>query len=294
MKTYFDCMACFVRQAIDAARLATDDQTVQDRIIRSAIREVAELDATNPPPVMAIKIHRIIRQITGLRDPYAEIKRQYNDIAMKLMPDMRKIIEDSPDPPDTALKLSIAGNIIDFGVSSSLEPGQLDETIRHALEAELDGGVAAKFREEILTAESILYILDNAGEIVFDRLFIEQLPTRRITAAVRGMPIINDATIEDAEEVGLTDIVPVIDTGLDAPGVVLEESSDDFVRAFESADLIISKGQGNYETLSDAEANIYFILKVKCPAVAGHLDAKIGDCVFVNPMQDNLFTEVSC
>ena len=131
-------------------------------------------------------------------------------------------------------------------------------------------------------AQDILYLADNAGEIVFDRLLIEQLPMQKITVVVKGFPIINDATMEDAVAAGLTEIVSVIDNGSDAPGTILEICSDAFVSRFEQADLIITKGQGNYETLSDIDKNIYFILKAKCPVIASDLGCPIGQMVLIN------------
>ena len=122
-------------------------------------------------------------------------------------------------------------------------------------------------------------LADNAGEIVFDRLLIEQLPIDRVTVAVRGYPVINDATLDDAETAGLTDIVDVISNGSDAPGTLLDDCSEAFRSRFEEADLIIAKGQGNYETLAQSPRPIFFLLRVKCPVVARDLDYPVGSMV---------------
>jgi uncharacterized protein with ATP-grasp and redox domains len=132
------------------------------------------------------------------------------------------------------------------------------------------------FRNAVSQAERILYLTDNAGEIVLDRLLIEQLPTEQVTVAVKGAPVINDATMEDALLAGLPRIVEVIDNGSDAPGTILEACSQAFRERFEDADLIVSKGQGNYETLSDSDKNIFFILKAKCPVIAKDLGCEVG------------------
>ncbi|MCK5255186.1 MAG: DUF89 family protein, partial [Deltaproteobacteria bacterium] len=120
---------------------------------------------------------------------------------------------------------------------------------------------------------------DNAGEIVFDRLFIEQLPREKVTYVVRGEPIINDVTIEDAREVDMFELVDVIDNGSDAPGTILETCSHEFQKRFASSDLVIAKGQGNYETLSDINKRIFFLLQVKCPVIAKDIGFEVGSFV---------------
>ena len=145
------------------------------------------------------------------------------------------------------------------------------------------------FKKEGAAAESILYLADNAGEIVFDKILIEQLGPEKIKLAVKGGPVINDATIEDVEETGLTDLVRVISNGNDAPGTILGLCSEEFRHSFEEADLIIAKGQGNYESLSDFDKNIFFLLKAKCPVVANHLGCEVGSTVLHS--QNNIYSE---
>jgi uncharacterized protein with ATP-grasp and redox domains len=137
----------------------------------------------------------------------------------------------------------------------------------------------AEFAQAVEEAEDILYLTDNAGEVVFDRLLLEQLPRKKVTVAVRGKPVINDATMEDAEYVGLAEVARIIDNGSDAPGTILSDCSDTFRRRFERADLIISKGQGNYETLADCPRPIYFLLQVKCPIIARDLNCQVGTAI---------------
>jgi uncharacterized protein with ATP-grasp and redox domains len=134
-------------------------------------------------------------------------------------------------------------------------------------------------KDEITEARSILYLADNAGEIVFDRLLIEKMPREKITMAVKGGPIINDALWEDAELVGLTEMVKVVDNGSDAAGTVLDTCSDEFRNLFENAEVIISKGQANYETLNDVEENIFFLLTSKCPVIAHDIGCNLGDMI---------------
>ena len=279
MRTYFDCIPCFVRQALDSARLITDDEQIHEQVMRGVLRLASRMDLRQSPPAMAQKIHRMIRKLTGVEDPYLQAKNRFNKLALKMYPELREQIQASADPFETAVRLAIAGNIIDLGVKSGLAESQVEETIAQSLTEPLDMDALKEFRNATAQAKDILYLGDNAGEIAFDRLLIEQLPCENITFVVKAGPIINDATMEDAEIVGLTDIVTVIDNGSDAPGTILESCSEAFRRRFDEADLIIAKGQGNYETLSDVDKDVFFILRAKCPVIAQHLGCEIGQMI---------------
>lgn len=275
MKTSIDCIPCFVRQTLDASCKVSRDPAVCEQMMRDVLRWMSEMDMSLSPPALAQRIHRRLRELTGIIDPYREEKDQHNQMALKLIPGLREQVAAADDPLLTAANLAIAGNIIDLGAKSGLADNDIHEAIQHASEKPLEGNLDS-FRNEVAKAEKILYLADNCGEIVFDTLLIEQLGPQRVTLAVRGMPIINDATLEDAVTAGLDRIVPVIGNGSDAPGTLLEDCNKEFLAAFESADLIISKGQGNFETLSDCGKNIFFLLKVKCPVVAESAGLPVG------------------
>ena len=292
MRTYFDCVPCFVRQVLDSVRMTTDDEQIQEKVLREALYLGSKMDLSQSPPAMAQKIHRFIREITGVKDPYLEVKNRFNKLALQMYPELKQQVETSADPLETAVRLAIAGNIIDFGVNSVVEQSQVEKTIAESLTEPLDMEAMEEFREATSQAEDILYLGDNTGEIVFDRLLIEQLPYEKITFAVKGGPILNDATMEDAQVVGLTDIVNVIDNGSDAPGTILESCSEAFRRRFDKSDLIIAKGQGNYETLSDIDKNVFFMLQPKCVVLARHLGCEIGSLV-LSGLNHNKFTEGS-
>ena len=292
MRTYFDCMPCFVRQVLDSVRMITDDTQVHETILRQTLRLASEIDLSQSPPAMAQKIHQYIRQLTGISDPYLEVKNRFNTLALRMYPELKQRIEMSADPLETAVRLAIAGNIIDFGVNSTIDPGQIERTIAESLTDPLDRESLKTFKRAISQAEEILYLGDNAGEIVFDRLLIEQLPCEKITFVVKGGPILNDAVMEDAQKVGLTDLVKVIDNGSDAPGTILENCSETFRRRFDQSDLVISKGQGNYETLSDVDKNIFFLVRPKCNVLARHLGREIGSLV-LSGSNHNRFAERS-
>ncbi len=279
MKIFLDCIPCFIRQALDAARHATDDIHIHEQVVRDVLDCARELDMSQSPPVIGQKIHRLIRDRVGVDDPYHGIKQRFNHAALKLYPQMRHLIMESDDPLEIAVRMAIAGNIIDFGVRSQLTEHELQETIDRCLVAPFPHHQLSAFRKAVHETQAILYLADNAGEIVFDRLLIEQLPIEKITVAVKGSPVINDATMQDAEIAGLPKIVEVIDNGSDAPGTVLESCSQSFRDRFDRADLIIAKGQGNYETLSDVHKNIFFILKAKCPVISRNIGCEVGEMI---------------
>ncbi|HUU19455.1 MAG TPA: ARMT1-like domain-containing protein [Sedimentisphaerales bacterium] len=280
MKIFLDCIPCFIRQALDAARLATDDEQIHEQVVRNILSLASDLDMSQSPPVLGQQIHRVIRELVGMEDPYHKIKKQFNELALKLYSELRKLIIRSEYPLATAVRLAIAGNIIDFGVNSKLQESELEKTISECLAAEFSGLQLKPFQQAVNEAEEILYIADNAGEIIFDRLLIEQLPIEKVTVVVKGRPVINDATMEDAELAGLPKVVEVIDNGSDGPGTILESCSHYFRNRFTRADLFIAKGQGNYETLSEVNKNIFFILKAKCPVIAGDLGCEVGEMIF--------------
>jgi uncharacterized protein with ATP-grasp and redox domains len=227
---------------------------------------------------MGRDIHRLIRNLTGNDDPYRAVKEHSNNLALGILPDLRAKVMRSSDPFRAAVQMAAYGNVLDLGVRSELEDFHINEAIARAMTTPFDADTA-ELSDAVSKAERILYLADNAGEIVFDRLLIELLPEEKVTVAVRGRPVINDATMADAEAVGLTERVEVIDNGTDIPGTILAECSDFFRSRFERADLVISKGQGNYETLSDVEKDIFFLLKAKCPVVAMDLDAELDGVV---------------
>ncbi|MFH2067367.1 MAG: ARMT1-like domain-containing protein [Pseudomonadota bacterium] len=284
METCYDCLPCFVRQTLDAVRLVTSDQGIHESVVRTVLGALSKIDFRQSPPVMGRYIHRLIREESGCDDPYKSLKDQYNRYALRMIPTLRKTIADAVDRMETAVRLSIAGNIIDFGASLLVDSTVIDRTIASSLTDRLTGNIHSLY-EGISSASRILYIGDNTGEIVFDRLLIEQLPLEKITFAVRGMPILNDATMDDAMQTGMTDLVRVIHNGADAPGTILGECSPEFIHEFDQADLVIAKGQGNFETLSEVDRNIVFLLKAKCPVIAGHIGCRVGDSV-VGRMND--------
>ncbi|MFZ5981286.1 MAG: damage-control phosphatase ARMT1 family protein [Candidatus Zixiibacteriota bacterium] len=279
MKTYLDCFPCFLQQALNAVRFTTDDEHIHERVLAEVINSAASIDPHQTPPEMGQRIHRLIRDLTGNDDPYFEVKERFNRYALNKADEYREKIHHSPRPLNTAVRLAIAGNIIDFGPQSELDDDVVNQAIEEALTQPMDESDFALFEREIERAERILYLGDNAGEIVFDRLLIELLPRDKIIFAVKSRPVINDATRADAEISGLGRLVAIVENGSDAPGTILKQASAEFLKHFNRADMIIAKGQGNYETLSEENQNIFFLLKAKCPVIARHLNVAIGSLV---------------
>ncbi|MGV8058771.1 MAG: DUF89 domain-containing protein [Smithellaceae bacterium] len=277
MKISLDCITCFVRQTLEVSRMVSPDTVVQERIMREVLLCISEMDMDKSPPFLAQHIHRRLREITGVADPYRTAKEKHNQLALNLLSEMKTRIDAASDPFYTAAKLAIAANIIDLGAKNSLpEVDVLSSLIKAANEPIVGQLGYSSFRKAIAHAGHILYLADNAGEIVFDRLLIEKISPQRVTLVVRGAPAINDATIEDARSAGLHEIVKIIDNGSDAPGTILDGCSEKFKKYFAEADVVISKGQGNFETLSDERREIFFLFKAKCPIVASHVGLPVG------------------
>jgi len=278
MDTHLECLPCSCRQALEAVRYCTDDTAIHERVLRAAMREISETDLGISAPELAARVHRQLRELTGNPDPYREAKRRSNLIALELYPALCRGLERG-DPLEQAVRLAIAGNIIDVAANPGVTGDGLAGSVRSAVGQRFHGPGLTGFRTAIATAERILFLGDNAGEIVLDRLLLEQLPRRRVTYVVKGSPILNDSTLEDAEAAGIAALVEVIDNGSDIPGTVLQHCSPEFRRRFERADLIIAKGQANYETLHDVHCPIFYLLIVKCPVIARDIGADLGTLV---------------
>jgi len=278
MQTLLECIPCFVRQAEEAVALSAKNSVLREELLRKILRALADADWEDSPPVIAQRLHRIIRKETGEPDPYREVKGRMNGLALEALPCCGESISRAADPYEAAVRVAVAGNLLDSGAKIQIQPENFPHLLATLWERPLAGDPNELFRAAE-KAERILYLADNAGEIVFDRLLLNFLPMEKVTLAVRGRPILNDALRGDAEIAGFTGLVPVIDNGSDAPGTVLEDCSEEFREAFDRADLIISKGQGNYETLSAVQAPIFFLFTVKCPIVADQIGEPTGTMV---------------
>ncbi len=278
MKVQLDCVPCFLRQALQACRFSGLRVEEQEKVLRECMKVLLEIKWDSTPPEIAHRVHRVIRKYTH-GDPYKEVKRKSNEIALQKYEEMKDLVRRSDDPLRTAVRLAIAGNIIDFG---ALEKFDLETTIQQVLKKQFRYDDYERFKRDVLNANTILYFADNAGEIVFDKILLETILSMNdveVTFVVKAGPIINDATMEDAKFVSLTEIVNefrFISNG----EVGVERNSPEVMEWIKSHDVTISKGQGNYEGLSEF-SGIYYMLMVKCPIVARDLSAEIGDIVLL-------------
>ncbi|MDL1955819.1 MAG: ARMT1-like domain-containing protein [Candidatus Desulfofervidus auxilii] len=276
MRVYLECIPCFLRQALQAVCLATKDKAMQEKIMREILQMLHGISWNTSPPEIGWRVHHMVKEMTNNDDPYADLKRRFNELALALYPTLEEKLLHASNPFEIAVRLSLAGNMIDFGA----RPGEtinVEEEIEKTLQEPLDKKTLEKFKKAVEKAKNILFLGDNAGEVVFDKFLIKQIGTEKITYAVKAKPIINDATLEDAKIAGLNGIVEVIDNGSDIPGTILEKCSENFIDAYKKADLVIAKGQGNYETLNDVDKPIAFLLKVKCRVVAKNMGRKEGE-----------------
>lgn len=275
MKADLECIPCFLKQALEAARMATDDKVVQRKALDEVVNLFPRLSLENSPPEISRSIHQLVRKVVGSEDPYKDVKEKYNQIALSLYPELKKKVRTSVDPLLCAIRVAIAGNIIDFGIGHNFD---IDKDLDETLEAKFAIFDYKEFKEDLAKVKEVLYLADNAGEVVFDRVLIETLE-KDVIYVVKDFPTINDALRADAEFCGIDKVAHLISSGSDAPGTVLDLCSPEFLDYYNNAEFVISKGQGNFEVLSDEKKPIFFLLKVKCSVVARHIGVKSGDII---------------
>ncbi len=283
MQTYLDCLPCFLKQALEAAKIAGVDKKLQKEILDKTCEEIANFSLTASPPEMGKIVYGLVKKISGKNDPFKKIKEKSNWLALNIYPKLKQKIKKSDDKFLTAVELAIAGNIIDYGAGNSFDIEKEIEKIllEDFINTNKEIFDIARFKDDIKKTSSILYLADNAGEIVFDKILIEELwkLNKRIIFVVRAQPIINDVLAEDAYDCGIDKYADIISSGSEAPGTILRLCSKKFLELYKNAEMIISKGQGNFEALSAERKLIYFLFKVKCNVVARDIGCKKGSMV---------------
>lgn len=277
MRTNLDCLVCFMRQALATARLSTGDRKVQRKVVDRVGRMLAHVPLEKSPPENAVALYRLIAELSGNPDPFVRLKKQSNELALSMRDLLEEKIASAGDPLRAAVKFAVCGNVIDYAAQHHFDAATaMSDCEQHSFV--LDDYANLQARLEEARSAKVLYLADNCGEIVFDGLLIRELQRLgcEVTLAVRGKPIINDATLADAQACGLTTLCRVIDNGVGCPGTPLAECSDSFRQAFSEADIILSKGMGNFETLSEVSAPLFFLFMVKCGRVASHLQEITG------------------
>ena len=275
MKLYLDCYPCVLRQTLQACRSAGVPEKKQSSVIGEVMNLLQEVDPSSRPPEIIARIHDLIRNLTGCEDPYMELKQMSTKNALLLYAGLKRKISKAENPFDTAIRLSIAGNIIDFGIGNDFDlPSEIQRVLTqpYAIDHTLE------LKDEIANAKTILFLADNAGETVFDRLLIDTID-KHVIYAVKDAPILNDATAVDAAAVGIDQVAEIISCGARSPGTILNLCSEEFIKIYKQAGLVIAKGQGNYEALSEEKKNIFFLLLAKCDVLARDLGVPVGSII---------------
>ena len=284
MEIFLDCLPCMMKQALEASRMTTQNVELQEKIMDESIKIVAEHKQYKCSPDLGRAIHQIVKKYTDCPDPYKNTKEKDIAAAKKVYPFLKSFLNNKGNSLYWALKIAATGNIIDSAIYNNLN---IEDCIDIELEKEFKICDIEIFEDKLRTAGSLLIIGDNAGETVFDKVLAEHLPQLEITYAVRNAPILNDATVNEAYDSGLGDCTRIISTGCNAPGTILEECSTEFIHILKSADIVISKGQGNFESLSDENLDIFFLLKAKCLMVSQELGVDLNSFVLKYNKNEN-------
>ncbi|MBN1592655.1 MAG: DUF89 family protein [Candidatus Coatesbacteria bacterium] len=273
MRVHLQCFPCFLKQAMIAAQQISADPALVKSFIDLSLEPIREASLGDTPAHIATEIYRRIRAKLNGTDPFRRIKDRCTAIALESRDDLFHSVRTAANPLEAAIRASVAGNVIDFGIYSDINIGPIIDNVLHG-----EFGILSlsELTEDLESARSVLFLADNAGELVFDAPLIEHLMQfGGVTVVVKSVPVINDATIEDARASRIPDGVKYIENGSDCVGTILETCSEEFMDAFNEADLIVSKGQANFETLDEVDgANIYFLFKAKCEVTAGIVGVK--------------------
>ena len=280
MKISYECGPCFLRQAREALDLSTDDEMLKMEVIEEIFRYLSENfhHGTNSNSTGST-MHEIIKQKTGCRDPYYKEKIESNRLALKYLPDVKKILEDD-DSLENYVKIAIIGNILDFGAFT------LDDDIESVIKGSLEKDLVIKdieeFEDSLMNNDKVLYLVDNTGEIVFDKLLLSKITEYGldITIAVKSEPILNDACMPEALDAGLDEFGDIVEIGAGTVGYVDSKISDEFREIFNDHKFIISKGMGNYEGLTEIDLfdkEIYFLLCAKCNTISRDIGVNLHD-----------------
>ncbi len=276
----FECYFCHVKTVEKLIEKFRPDAAIAEDFIFS-IHDLLSKSRDMSNPYLATYIHRLAKEKLNHHNLYSEEKSHANQLLLQQYYVWKNIIERSRNPLYMATKLAVVGNIIDYGAHS------VDEDISKQVNSLLLKNLLIDRRSQLVKqigkAKSILYIGDNAGEIVFDKLFIETMQHPNVLFIVRGHPVLNDVTIDDARQTGLNKICRILTNGSDAPSTLLDMCSDEFKGEFNDADLIIAKGQGNFEGLMNIKRkNIFFLLIAKCNPIAELLGIPKGGMVITD------------
>ena len=270
-RLHHECLSCMTKIHLDKyPKDVTEDEKVE--YMQRVLKVLAEAPDRYGAPVIVRTINEIQDEMFGMKQDYAEIKKHYNRVMMNHEEQVNGKLAVSEDPVKTGIQYAMIGNYIDFGARINVNEEQLTELLNDSDRFVIDEKQYGELTEDLSNAKKLVYLTDNCGEIVMDKLLIREIkkkyPDLKVTVLVRGEEVINDATMEDAIQVGMNEIAEVIPNGSDIAGTWLEEISEEAKAVIDKADVIISKGQGNFETLRKCGKNIYYIFLCKCDLFA--------------------------
>lgn len=275
MKTFLECIPCFMQQALRTGKIATSDEKVIKKILDATGHLIEDIPLSHTPPETGNLVYDLIAKISGNPDPYKEKKAENMARTKRLQPIINQILESSEDRLLTAIKIAIAGNVIDLGVFESVD---IEKMIHENIALTPVIYHFEEFKKELQKVDEILYLADNSSELFFDKFLIKELG-KKVLLAVKEKPVINDATIAEANYFQMDEVAEIISSGSTAPGTVLKLCNDEFKKKFYNSKFIISKGQGNFEALSEVDAPIFFLLKAKCPVIARDIGVSKGSTI---------------
>ncbi len=262
-----DCVLCIVNRAVGNIP-ECDNDAKKLNYAKRILKIITDSDEMVSAPQIVAEVTELKNSMFGYKDDFAELKVHYNDLMMSLEEEFTRHIDSSSDRLHSAVQFAMLGNYIDFGALSNVDEQKLHKIPEDAAKFALDEVEYTYLREDLSRAKTLVYLTDNCGEIVMDKLLIKEIkrqyPSLSIQVIVRGVPVLNDVTIEDAEQVGLTDIVPVCGNGTNIAGTCISKLPNDIRDIITGADMIIAKGQGNFETMQSCGLNVYYMFLCKC------------------------------
>lgn len=266
-----ECIPCLLGNQLE--RYPKDiDNSKKIAYMQAILRVIVDASDSMSAPMIMREITKIQRQMFGNEMDYSEIKRHFNQLMLEKEMDVQKEINASEDELKLAIQFAIIGNFIDFGAMKSVDEQKLEEFLHSARDISVNEEEYISLRKDILDAKKITYLTDNCGEIVMDKLLIHVIqkmnPDANLTVLVRGEQVLNDATLEDAVQVGLTEMADVRGNGSDIAGTCIEELSEEARKIIYDSDVILAKGQGNFETMQMCGLNVYYIFMCKCEMFA--------------------------
>lgn len=269
-----ECIPCTISQAFRTAKLlAPEDRPLQMRILKEVCKAVDSLDINSPAPMFSSTMQSIVEDALGTRNPYREIKENNLRKALRFLRYLETMVRSSSDALESALRVAIIGNTIDLAANPDFS---IEYEVNRITANKIDGDSLRSLRDDLKRASTVLYIGDNYEEAIFDKILLEQLNPKKLVFAVRSYPILNDITLVDALNLEIDKVCEVMESGSRIAGTDLSQCTPEFLELFENADVVIAKGQGNFETLMDISRRIYFLFKVKCDAISRRSGLPVG------------------